>query len=93
MIASFRHKGLKEFFLKGSTKGLQQKHVAKLRLMLGALNRARKASDMDIPAWKLHPLKGKRDGEWSVWVDENYRLTFAFDEKGDAVVVDYGDYH
>lgn len=50
-------------------------------------------SDMNAPAWRLHPLSGDRDGEWSVWVDENYRLTFAFNDEGDAVVVDYGDYH
>jgi proteic killer suppression protein len=28
----------------------------------------------------------------SVWVDENWRLTFSF-EGADAVLVDYQDYH
>jgi len=93
MIASFKHKGLKNLFLKGSAKGVQPKHVTKLRLMLATLNQASKPSDMNAPAWRLHPLSGDRDGEWSVAVDENYRLTFAFNDEGDAVVVDYGDYH
>jgi hypothetical protein len=36
-----------------------------------------------------HPLKG---GRLSVWVDENYRVTFTF-ENGHAYEVDYEDYH
>lgn len=93
MIATFKHKGLKNLFSKGIAKGVQPKHVAKLRLMLASLNRASKPSDMNVPSWNLHPLSGNRSGQWSVWVDENYRLTFAFDDEGNAVVVDYGDYH
>ncbi len=47
---------------------------------------------MDRPGWRLHPLKGDLAGEWAVWVDENWRLTFRF-EGADADVVDYQDYH
>ena len=47
---------------------------------------------MDLPGWRLHPLKGELAGYWAVWVDENWRLTFAF-EGFDAVLVDYQDYH
>lgn len=39
-------------------------------------------------ASRLHPLT---TGEWSVWVNEHWRLTFAF-EGEDAVRVDYRDY-
>ena len=45
---------------------------------------------MSIPGWNLHPLKGKLENHWSVSV--NWRLTFMF-ENGDAVLVDYQDYH
>lgn len=55
------------------------------------LDAASHASDMDLPGWKLHPLKGAR-GHWSVWVSANWRLTFTF-EGEDAVLVDYQDYH
>ena len=48
--------------------------------------------DMDVPGWKLHQLKGALKGHWAVWVDGNWRLTFTF-EGGDAVLVDYQDYH
>ena len=40
----------------------------------------------------LHPLKARLAGYWAVWVDSHWRLTFAF-EDGDAVLVDYQQYH
>ena len=48
---------------------------------------------MNVPGWKLHPLKGAGlKAHWSVWVNGNWRLTFTF-EGEDAVLVDYQDYH
>ncbi|MBV6416855.1 MAG: Endoribonuclease HigB [Steroidobacteraceae bacterium] len=47
---------------------------------------------MNLPGWRLHPLKGALAQHWAVWVDENWRLTFRF-EGTDAVLVDYQDYH
>jgi len=47
---------------------------------------------MNRPGWGLHSLKGSLDGHWSVRVNANWRLTFVF-EDGDAVLVDYQDYH
>ena len=47
---------------------------------------------MALPNWHLHPLKRKLAGHWAVWVDQNWRLTFRF-EDGDVVLVDYQDYH
>lgn len=92
MIKSFRHRGIEAFFRTGKATGIQPKHAKRLRLQLGALNRAQGPNDMNIPSWHLHPLKGHAAGHWSVWVDENWRLTFAFDG-ADAVLVDYQDYH
>jgi len=92
MIKSFRHKGLQRFFEKGARSGIQAKHEARLRLMLGRLDDATNADDMDAPGWKLHALKGNLKGHWAVWVDGNWRLTFTFDEQ-DATLVDYQDYH
>lgn len=92
MIRSFRHKGVELFFRTGKTSGIQAKHAKRLRLQLTALNRASAPRDMAAPGWHLHPLKGRFVGHWSVWVDSHWRLTFAF-EDGDAVLVDYQDYH
>ena len=47
---------------------------------------------MNLPGWKLHALSGALAGHWSVWVNGNWRMTFAFDN-GDVVLVDYQDYH
>jgi toxin HigB-1 len=47
---------------------------------------------MDLPGWKLHPLTGNLRNHWAVWVNGNWRMTFTFDN-GDAILVDYQDYH
>ncbi|MFO1363167.1 MAG: type II toxin-antitoxin system RelE/ParE family toxin [Burkholderiales bacterium] len=92
MIKSFAHKGLARFYREGSKAGIQAKHATRLRLQLGRLDTASGPQDMDLPGWRLHPLKGDLKGRWAVWVDENWRLVFAF-EGEDAVQVDYTDYH
>ena len=47
---------------------------------------------MDLPGLRLHPLKGRLKGRWSVTVSGNWRVTFTFAGK-DATHVDYEDYH
>jgi proteic killer suppression protein len=47
---------------------------------------------MDIPGFRLHPLKGKDKGRCSIWVNGNWRVTFEFRD-GNANVLDYEDYH
>jgi proteic killer suppression protein len=92
VIKSFRHDGIERFFRKGSKAGIQPKHANRLRLQLGKLDSATSAADMDLPGWNFHPLHGDLRGHWSVTVNGNWRLTFAF-EGTDAVLVDYQDYH
>jgi len=92
MIKSFRHKGVRKFYETGSIAGIQTHHRARLRILLTALDAAVAPSDMVAPGWELHPLKGNLAGLWSVKVNGNWRLTFAFEGK-DAILVDYQDYH
>jgi len=92
MIKSFAHKGIKAFFEMGTKAGIQAAHAPRLRLQLAALNRAKTPADMAVPNWKLHPLKGNLSGHWAVTVNGNWRITFRF-ENGDALLVDYQDYH
>ena len=47
---------------------------------------------MDLPGFRLHALKGKLKGRHAVWVSGNWRVTFRFEE-GQALDVDYIDYH
>ncbi len=94
MIKSFKHKGLEKFFLTGSTKGIQSIHANKLNLILTALNKARNIQNLNIPAFKLHQLKGDMKNLWAITVQANWRVTFEFDEKtSDVYIVDYQDYH
>jgi proteic killer suppression protein len=60
--------------------------------VLGRLAAATTPKDMDLPDLRLHPLKGKLKGRWSVSISGNWRVTFAFSGK-DVVDVDYEDYH
>jgi toxin HigB-1 len=92
MIQSFRHKGLRRFFESGSLAGIQPQHAKRLRMQLAALDSAQVIEDMDIPGFRLHPLKGGDRGRWSIWVNGNWRLTFEFRD-GQAYVLDYEDYH
>lgn len=92
MIISFKHKGLKKFFETGSTKGIQNNHADKLRMQLAALNSASAISDLDIPGYRLHALKGNRINTWSISVSGNWRITFEF-ENGNVYIVNYEDYH
>ncbi|MGM8932413.1 type II toxin-antitoxin system RelE/ParE family toxin [Salinicola halophyticus] len=92
MIRSFKHKGLAKFFESGSTAGIQAAHAKRLRLILGRLNAATGAEDMDLPGLRLHKLSGNRTDVWSVTVSGNWRVTFRFDD-GDAEIVNYEDYH
>ena len=92
MITSFRHRGLERFFLSGSKAGVRPEHSERLRLVLGRLAAAVTVQDMDLPGLRLHPLKGRLKGRWSVTISGNWRVTFAFSGK-DAVQVDYEDYH
>ncbi len=92
MIKSFRHKGLRMLFETGSTAGVQASHSKRLRFQLAALDTAHVIEDMDIPGFRLHPLKGAMKGRWSITVNGNWRITFEFKD-GNAYVLDYEDYH
>ncbi|NLY26593.1 MAG: Killer protein [Alcaligenaceae bacterium] len=92
MIKSFRHKGLRKLFEAGNTSGIQASHAKRLRMQLVALDTAQTIDDMDIPGFRLHPLKGNLDGRWAVTVSGNWRMSFEFHD-GNAYVLDYEDYH
>ncbi|WP_447969318.1 type II toxin-antitoxin system RelE/ParE family toxin [Nitrospira sp. M1] len=92
MIQSFRHKGLKKLFEKGEAKSIRPDHLEKVENILFVLNRARKSEDMDLPGFRLHPLKGTLKGHYAVTVRANWRVTFRYKE-GHAHDVDLIGYH
>ena len=92
MIRNFRHKGLRRLFEQDDPSGINPDHVVKLQRILAALEAAPTVDHMDMPGYRLHPLKGALRGFWAVTVQANWRVMFRFAD-GDASDVDYLDYH
>jgi toxin HigB-1 len=92
VIRSIRHKGLKRLHEEDDPRGVIGEHTAKLRDILARLDAACEVADMDLPGFRLHSLKGAFKGFWAVTVRANWRVTFRLSE-GDALDVDYVDYH
>ena len=92
MIRSIRHKGLRRLYEDDDPRGVISEHAEKLRDILARLDASATAADMDLPGFRLHPLRGSLKGFWAVTVRANWRVIFRFAE-GDALDVDYVDYH
>ena len=86
------HRGLRRLYERGEVKQLDPRLVPRLRRVLLLLDEATEPSHMDLPGFRLHPLKGDRAGQWSVSVTANWRIVFRFAD-GDVVDVDLVDYH
>lgn len=92
MVRSIRHKGLRRLYERDDRRGVMAEHALKLRDILARLDAAAQPEDMDLPGFRLHALKGEYKGFWAVTVRANWRVIFRFD-RGDALDVDYVDYH
>ncbi len=92
MIISFRHKGLRLLFERGERRKVQPEYTDKIKRILARLEEASEVGNMDLPGFRLHPLKGDLAGYWSVTVSGNWRIIFRF-EGGHASDVDLIDYH
>jgi toxin HigB-1 len=60
--------------------------------ILSVLDYATTPQAMNLPGYRLHPLKGDRKGFWSVTVNANWRVIFRF-EGVDAFDLELIDYH
>ena len=92
MIRNIRHRGLKRLYEHDDARRVRPEHVDRLRDILADLDGATQPKDLDKPGYRLHRMTGDRKGKWSVFVSRNWRVTFRFDD-GDAVDVNYEDYH
>lgn len=92
MILSFRHKGLKALYEGKARARVLARHVPKLLRVLSALDEAKRPAEMNLPGFRLHPLKGNMKGHYAVTISGNWRVTFRFAGE-DAAEVDYLDYH
>jgi len=92
VITSFRHRGLQALYEGRTARRISPQHMGRLRDILAALDRSRGPDGMNLPGFRLHPLKGPLKGHYAVSVSGNWRVTFRF-EDGAAADVDYLDYH
>lgn len=61
-------------------------------MQLTAIDTAQEIEDINLLGFNLHPLKGNRDGIWSISVNGNWRIIFEFVD-GNAYIINYEDYH
>jgi len=92
MITGFRHRGLQLFFEEGDHRGINPNHRNRIGRILDVLDFAETISDVDVPGFRLHPLRGDMEGFWSVRVSGNWRGIFCFGD-AEASEVDLVDYH
>ncbi len=92
MIKSIKHKALRNYWIKGQTKGLNANWLPKLRITIAALDAADKPEEMNFPGSYFHALKGDLAGFYSVRLTGNYRVIFQSEEDG-FTLVDIMDYH
>ena len=90
-IVSFRHKGLEELFIDGSSRLIDSQLQRKLRVILAVLDSAVLLSDA-ASLTGFHPLSGDRKGYYAVTVTGNWRVAFRF-ETGRTIDVEFIDYH
>ncbi|MCY4576756.1 MAG: type II toxin-antitoxin system RelE/ParE family toxin [Chloroflexi bacterium] len=92
MIRSFRHRGLRRLYERDDSSGIGANILNRVTMALADLDNANRPSDIDLPGYRLHRLRGDRTGLWSMTISGNWRITFRF-EDGDAYDVDLVDYH
>ncbi len=93
MIKSFKDKETEKVYSReGSRKlpeDIQQVALRKLRM----INNARDLNDLTIPpANNLEKLKRDREGQYSVRINDQWRICFKWKD-GDAHEVEIADYH
>jgi toxin HigB-1 len=92
VIRSFKHRGLKRLYEQDDRRGIRGDLIETVERILTVLDSAATPQALDIPRYRLHPLKGEWKGFWSVTVRANWRIVFRFDGT-DAFDVELIDYH
>lgn len=92
MIKSFKHKGLKRLYQKGDPSLIGANIRGVVEEILSMLDEAVISDDLDLPGYRLHPLKGPLKGFWSMALNANWRIIFRL-EDGHVYDVQLIDYH
>lgn len=97
MIRSFRDQGTEDVFNGADTAAARrvcQRPIWPVaRRKLDQVNRVRELRDLSIPPGnRLEALRGTRQGQHSIRINDQYRVCFRW-EAGDAQEVEITDYH
>jgi toxin HigB-1 len=92
VITSFKHRGLKRLYERGDRSGIRPDLLDMVEDILARLDEADTPQALNLPGYRLHPLKGDLKGFWSVTVRANWRIIFRFQD-ADAFDVELIDYH
>jgi proteic killer suppression protein len=92
MIRTIKHRGLKRLVERDERSGLSAEQLPRIVDVLAHLNMAARPSDLDLPGYHLHALRGEYKGFWSVRISANFRIIFRM-ENGEVYDVDLVDYH
>lgn len=93
MIKGFKDKEAEKLFHREPSKKLPQdiQHLALRKLRM--LNRAIRLEDLRIPPGnRLEPLKGDREGQYSIRINDQWRICFLWQD-GEVFQVESVDYH
>lgn len=94
MIKSWKSRAAELIFQgKNPGKGFPADLIGSTRRRLGALNAATVVDDLRVPpSHRLHQLVGDRAGQWSISVNDQFRICFRWGEEGPEDV-EFTDYH
>lgn len=93
MIKSFADSRTESFYVSGKSKGLPARFHRVAKRKLFQLEYARELSDLASPPGnRLEALTGERQGQYSIRINDQYRLCFEF-KGGDAYNFEIVDYH
>lgn len=93
MITSFANKETEKLFTTGKSKKLPTEIITRSIMRLTQLDNVREVSDLLIPpSNRLETLSGNRVGQWSIRINDQWRICFMF-VNGEATAVEITDYH
>jgi len=93
MIRSFAEVEIERFYTTGKSRYLPSGIRSRAIRRLIQLNAAARIEDLRVPpSNRLEALRGDRKGQWSIRINEQWRVCFRF-ESGDAFDVEIVDYH
>jgi proteic killer suppression protein len=93
VIRTFGDGETERFFAAGSSRRIPTEIRRRAAMRLIQLNAATRIEDLrQPPSNRLELLRGDRAGQWSVRINDQWRVCFRF-ENGDAFDVEIVDYH